>query len=258
MRLTVKVLPLTAANAPGPYQAEALAAFQQRVFALPVDAADTFELVWRKIEERYKNNYLAPQHSALFTIKKLQDGRDCDLDLGDTVGSIFGDEAVADRVVKVIPSFANRLFSMPPDTNLRPNSHKRSRLPSDGPSNKRARQQSPSAQAVDPDAAADGPVPSVESDGERAPRSHTGDSVTLLSAARHGQPQFTTHIKSESPELGAAKSPGVLKKPAHHSYNLDVATPDRVQSEDKVSNFFLSRPALEAEIPTAPLQSKLR
>ncbi|OAF98731.1 uncharacterized protein CC84DRAFT_1264730 [Paraphaeosphaeria sporulosa] len=230
MRLTVKVLPLTAANAPGPYQAEALAAFQQRVFALPVDAADTFELVWRKIEDRYKNNYLAPQHVALFAIKKLQDGRDCDLDLTDTVGSIFADEAVADRVVKVVPSFANRLFSMPPDTNLRPNPHKRSRFPSDAPANKRPRQHPPSAQ-VDMDAVADGPVPSVESDGARAHRSHTGGSVTLLSAARRGQPQFTTHIKSESPELGAITSPGALKKPAQQSYDMPVNTPDRPSSQ---------------------------
>ncbi|KAF9730770.1 hypothetical protein PMIN01_11639 [Paraphaeosphaeria minitans] len=230
MRLTVKVLPLTAGNVPETYQAEALAVFQQRVFALPVDAADTFELVWRKIEDRYKNNYLAPQYVALFAIKKLQDGRDCDLDLTDTVGSIFADEAVADRVVKVVPSFANRLCSMPPDTNLRPNPHKRSRLPSDDHSNKRARQQPPSAQ-VDIDAVAGGPILSVESDGDRANRSHTRGSVTLLSTVRHGKPQFTTHIKSESPELGAITSPSGLKKPAQPSYGMVVNTPDKPSSQ---------------------------
>jgi hypothetical protein len=230
MRLTVKVLPLTADNAQGPHQAEALAAFQQRVFALPVDAADTFEQVWRKVEDRYKNNYLAPQHAAFFAIKKLQDGRDCDLDLGDSVGSIFSDEAVPDRVVQVIPSFANRLFSMPPDTNLRPNPHKRPRLPSDAGSNKRTRQALASAHSLDTAAAADGPIQSVESDGDgarmrspsgrlRADRSHTGGSVTLVRAVRREQPEFTKRIKSESPELGASsyaknKPPTAATSPA--------------------------------------------
>jgi hypothetical protein len=58
MRLTVEVLPLTEANAHGPYRSEAIAAFKGRKFALPVQLEDTFERVWSQIELRYKTNYL--------------------------------------------------------------------------------------------------------------------------------------------------------------------------------------------------------
>lgn len=266
MRLTIRVLPLTADNAPGAFQAEALAAFQQRVFALPVDAEDSFEHVWRKIEERYQSNYLEPQYAAYFAIKKLQDGRSCDLDLSDTVGSIFNEEAVQDRIVQVIPSLANRLFSLPPGTNLRPSSRKRHRELSNGGTNKRLRPDSPTAQVLHPDSTADGPIPSVESDHDgpdvrrshnqssqnrrRTERSNTGASVMLLGTTRHEQPEFTTHIKSESPELGVppseaehvespARPPGQLSKPVHSSYDLLVRTPDRARPRVNVSTVSL-------------------
>lgn len=64
MRITVNVLALTAENALGPYQAEALAAFKERNFAIPVDPDDTFEAVWRKIEDRYVKNYLEPAQAS--------------------------------------------------------------------------------------------------------------------------------------------------------------------------------------------------
>jgi hypothetical protein len=121
MRLTVEVLPLAAENAHGPYRAHALAAFKSRKFALPVRLSDSFEHVWAQIEERYKRNYLDVQQAANFTIKKLQDAYDCDLDLGDTVGDIFEGEADSTmRIIKVVPSFVNRDFSVPPTSNLRP------------------------------------------------------------------------------------------------------------------------------------------
>jgi hypothetical protein len=64
MRLTVEVLPLAAENSHGPYRDVALAAFKGRKFALPVQLEDTFEEVWKQIEERYKRNYLNPTQAA--------------------------------------------------------------------------------------------------------------------------------------------------------------------------------------------------
>lgn len=61
MRLTVDVTPLTEENThAGPFRDAAIAAFKARRFALPVQLDDTFEQVWRQIEERYKRNYLTP------------------------------------------------------------------------------------------------------------------------------------------------------------------------------------------------------
>ena len=92
MRLTVLVEALAEENAYGEYREIALAAFKERKFAMPVQLDDTFETVWRDIEQRYKTNYLAPHQAATFSIKKLQDAYDCDLDMTDTVGAIFEGE----------------------------------------------------------------------------------------------------------------------------------------------------------------------
>jgi hypothetical protein len=118
MRLTVEVLPLTDENAHGPYSPYAL---KGRRFALPVGKEDTFEAVWAQIEHRYKTSYLDAQQAANFTIKKLQDAYDCDLFMTDTVGSIFeGETDAAMRMIKVVPTFLNRHFSVPGTTSLRP------------------------------------------------------------------------------------------------------------------------------------------
>ncbi|KAJ4300977.1 hypothetical protein N0V90_003066 [Kalmusia sp. IMI 367209] len=232
MRLTVNVLALTAENAQGPYQAEALAAFKQRNFAIPVRPDDTFEQVWHKIEERYTKNYLEPQQAAFFTIKKLQDGWDCDLDLTDTVGSIFSEkDDQKDRVIKVIPSFVNRVYSMPVTSNLRPNSHKRARESSEHEANKRMRQEAELQQLGDVDPARDRPVGSIESHrrvnehgvGSHSPgahsthrsiRSQSGASLIVVRETQHGVPEFGAHLKEESPELGMPAPRAIPESPA--------------------------------------------
>jgi hypothetical protein len=121
MRLTVLVEALAEENAHGEFRDVALAAFKERRFAMPVQLDDTFETVWRDIEQRYKTNYLAPHQAATFSIKKLQDAYDCDLDMTDTVGAIF--EGEPDRklhMIKVVPHFAYREMSVVPGSMLRP------------------------------------------------------------------------------------------------------------------------------------------
>lgn len=64
LRLTVDVLPLAEENSHGRYRDVAVAAFKPRKFALPVNWEDTFETVWRQIEERYTRNYLTPAQAS--------------------------------------------------------------------------------------------------------------------------------------------------------------------------------------------------
>lgn len=64
MRLSVKVLALEAENAHGLYRDEAMAAFQEKNLALPVQLDETLEQVWARIEQRYKENYLSPAQRA--------------------------------------------------------------------------------------------------------------------------------------------------------------------------------------------------
>ncbi|KAF1846030.1 uncharacterized protein K460DRAFT_338882 [Cucurbitaria berberidis CBS 394.84] len=214
MRLTVEVLPLEAANAHGPYRAQAIAAFKGRKFALPVQLEDTFERVWGQIEQRYKTNYLDAQQAAAFTIKKLQDAYDCDLDLGDTVSSIFeGEPDPTMRMIKVVPSFINRDFSVPVTSNLRPGyAQKRVREINEELANKRRRveqQQLGDIQEVDP--SRDQPMPTTESErsgddgaeqsGHRS-RSRTGTSLVVVKDTHTGHAEFGPGIKEESPELG--------------------------------------------------------
>ena len=51
IRLTVLVEALAEENALGEYRDVALAAFKERRFAMPVQLDDTFEMVWREIEQ---------------------------------------------------------------------------------------------------------------------------------------------------------------------------------------------------------------
>ncbi|XPS79427.1 hypothetical protein M3J09_011411 [Ascochyta lentis] len=121
MRLTVVVESLAEENAHGEYRDEALKVFKERKFAMPVQLHDTFETVWSDIEQRYKTNYLNAQQAATFSIKKLQDAYECDLDMTDTVGAIF--EGEPDRrmhLVRVIPHFIYRETSVVPGSMLRP------------------------------------------------------------------------------------------------------------------------------------------
>ncbi|KAJ4370372.1 hypothetical protein N0V83_004890 [Neocucurbitaria cava] len=230
LRLTVQVLPLEAEHAHGPHRAQAVALSKGRKFALPVQSEDTFEQVWTRIEQRYKANYLNAQQAATFTIKKLQDAYDCDLDVGDTVSSIFeGETDPAMRTIKVVPSFVNRNFSVPPTSNLRPgHAQKRLRELNVGQASKRRRVEQPQLEDMQQagDLSRDQPIPTTESernvDGgagqgglragrlRRRPRSRqTGESCVIVKDAQTGHVEFGPRIKSESqkPETpGAAVS----------------------------------------------------
>lgn len=156
-----------------------------------------------------------------FTIKKLQDAYDCDLDLSDTVGAIYEGESDAQmRTIKVVPSFVNRDFSMPVTSNLRPGSaQKRLREITEGPSSKRRRLEEEQRELMDVDPSRDRPVASTESEhsgdentrrsGTRITReerlnrrSESGGSLVFVQNAQTGNEEFGTQVKEESPELG--------------------------------------------------------
>ncbi|KAG9197306.1 hypothetical protein G6514_001904 [Epicoccum nigrum] len=220
MRLTVLVEALAEENAHGEYREMALAALKERRFAMPAELNDTFETVWRDIEQRYKTNYLAPHQAATFSIKKLQDAYDCDLDMNDTVGAIF--EGEPDRklhMIKVVPHFAYRETSVVPGSMLRPqkrlgddlegdldasdNTNKRRRIES------QQRQSTHEAQLPSPNR----PIPSTEAlsapatatagashTGGHSVRSPSGQSLVELSRTETGQAPFSAdHVKQESP-----------------------------------------------------------
>jgi hypothetical protein len=172
-------------------------------------------------------------------IKKLQDAYDCDLDLGDTVGAIFeGETDIQMRMIKVVPSFINRDFSIPATSNLRPISiPKRSREGTEGRMIKRRRLEEENRELVDVDPVRDQPMISTETDrsgesdveganmhtqtgGDRPERSRTADSLVFVDNSRTGNEEFGAHVKEESPELGSPlsrtipESPwGIFKKP---------------------------------------------
>lgn len=240
MRLTVVVEALAEENAHGDYRLEALAAFKERRFAMPVQLDDTFETVWSDIEQRYKTNYLSPQQAATFSIKKLQDAYDCDLDMTDTVGAIFeGEPDPKMRLVKVIPHFIYRETSVVPGSMLRPSgAQKRVGDDADEGTNKRRRVASPPRQRTQAvrDASPNRPIPSTESQHvpvngtedaaaeERSVRSKSGMSLVELSRTETGQAPFSSNgLKQESPEPEQspalsgvdAVSPGApIEKPA--------------------------------------------
>jgi hypothetical protein len=215
MRLTVQVLPLAEEDAHGPHRATALAALKERKFALPVQLDDTFELVWSRIEQRYKTNYLNPTQAAAFVIKKLQDAYDCDLDLGDTVSSIF--EGETDRrmhVIKVVPSFINRDFSVPPTSHLRPgHSTKRHADFNAEHANKRRRVESHQLDNIqeEREPSPNRPIQSTETDhdgqdstgasgaSEDLNRSRSGDSLVFVHNAQTGDTEFSTAVIKAEP-----------------------------------------------------------
>jgi hypothetical protein len=169
-----------------------------------------------------------------FTIQKLQDAYDCDLDLGDTVSSIFEGETDASmRLIKVVPAFVGRDFSVPATSNLRPTrEQKRARELQVEHANKRRRIERLNGDHDDhddhdgdhdEDRACNHPVPSTESEctrqgshgpdaahssraatGTRTMRSQTGASVVVVRDAHTGLAEFSPGVKEESPELGLA------------------------------------------------------
>lgn len=244
MRLTVEVLPLADENAHGPYREQAMAVFKGRRFAMPVSVDDSLESVWQQLEQRYKKNYLDAQQAAAFTIKKLQDAYDCDLDLGDTVSDIFDGETDPNRrVVKVVPSFVNRDFSVPPTSNLRPvkeqkrmrerqieSAHKRRRTAETEPRHEyvetKRDQALPSTETHTPALAQ---APNGFHNGSRAQsrtsRSHTRSSLVIVQDTQTGQAEFGPVIKEESPELGLPPPPLPPPPPARKSLSGSQSIP---------------------------------
>ncbi|KAI8935636.1 hypothetical protein NX059_007164 [Plenodomus lindquistii] len=222
MRLTVQVLPLAAEHAHGPLRAQAMADMKGRKFALPVQLQHTFRQVWDQIETRYKKNYLSPQQASAFTIYKLQDAYDCDLDVDDTVESIFaGETDPTMRMIKVVPSFTHRDFSVPVTSNLRPASaQKRAQGAVGERANKRRRIEQSQLHDIreESNPLRDQPMPTTESEhsgedtsddainGAHAPnrssRSHTGGSLVYVNGGQTGEAEFGPSVKEESPELG--------------------------------------------------------
>jgi hypothetical protein len=158
----------------------------------------------------------------------------------DTVGDIFeGETDNQKRMIKVIPSFVNRMFSIPTTSNLRPGSaSKRARETSEEHGNKRRRLEADQREIMDMDPVRDRPLASTESDrggesygdrvsaqiqafGNRTTRSRTGNSLIFVEDSQTGNPEFVAQLKEESPELGfqppsrpIAMSPGsTFKKP---------------------------------------------
>lgn len=152
------------------------------------------------------------------------------------------------RMIKVVPGFINRDFSMPATSFLRPtNTHKRAREAREMSIqnyNKRRRLEEQNAVIMEEDPNRDQPISSTEvtrqgsvagravsrpvQNGERISRSRSGSSLVFVQNAQTGNKEFDDYIKEESPELGPApplaaspelapapppENTGVFKKP---------------------------------------------
>ncbi|KAF2845068.1 hypothetical protein T440DRAFT_522974 [Plenodomus tracheiphilus IPT5] len=213
MVLNVEVPPLTIENAHGPSRFQAIAEFKARNLTVPVQLNDTIGHVYTQIEARYKRNYCNPKQTAAFAINKLQNADGFDLDVDDTVGSIFGCETDPKRrKIIVVHSFFDRDFSVPVDSNLRPAAARKRLLELRAEhANKRRRIQASSPPR-------DQPIPTTESEpsqentpnhaangvpaANRSSRAHTGDSMVYMEEGQTGKDEFPPVVKSESPELG--------------------------------------------------------
>lgn len=227
MRLIVQVLPLSKgpANSLAAYSSIPITPRKPNKFTLPVRPEQTFEQIWRLVEERYKRNYLTPAQAAGFMIKKIQDGYDCDLDLSDTVGAIFEGEKDQEKImIQVIQASIDRDISVPVTSNLRPaNAHKRLLEIQQSGGNKRRRIEEQRYGAPIEDLHPDRPVHSRERDvvarnfevsnkgslenhdRHRGSGSGSGSSVIVVEDsqpdAEGGEnPSFEEPPKSESPE----------------------------------------------------------
>jgi hypothetical protein len=131
----------------------------------------------------------------------------------DTVGSIFeGELNPAMRVIKVVPTFLGRDFSVPATSTLRPASaQKRARETEDRYATKRRRTEQPmgTLEREGMDVARDQPVLSTENSRgnsrghSRNGRSLTEASVVLVDSAHTGRSEYAPALKAESPELGS-------------------------------------------------------
>lgn len=166
-------------------------------------------------------NARANKYQRAFTIKRLQDAYDCDLDLSDTVGAIFeGETDPSRRMIKVVPSYIHRDFSVPVTSKLIPGhlqqARKRHRESSEGRANKRQRSELRQLEDApkDTNATRDQPIPSTESDHneeeamgnigatDQLRRSQSERSLVFVNGGQTGHAEFGLDIKAESQELG--------------------------------------------------------
>ncbi|KAF2178518.1 hypothetical protein K469DRAFT_695321 [Zopfia rhizophila CBS 207.26] len=184
-------------------------------FALPVQPKQTFEQVWALIEDRYIKNYLTPAQAASFTIRKLQDGYDCDLDMRDTVGAIFDDVIDPEkRMIKVVQARIDREMSIPPGSALRPaNAQKRGRLSPELHANKRRRTDGQDCPIPSLEQAPDRPLPSTGldqiGDNEQRRQSRSGEPVVFVQASQSEHAELEPLPKAQSPRLGVRSVPSV-------------------------------------------------
>jgi hypothetical protein len=200
-----------------------------------------------------------------FTIQKLQDAYDCDLDLGDTVSSIFeGETDVSKRLVKVVPAFIGRDFSVPATSNLRPlHEQKRVRELNIEHANKRRRIEQPNGVRQASSRTRDQPVPSTESARSRersrvqsvarlsrastaSRRSLTGGSMVIVDGQQTGLREFSPDVKEESPELGLAPPSQLTPPPQPSPTPVRNGIANR-QSTSRPRSRTPSSPALEVE-----------
>ncbi|KAF2744125.1 hypothetical protein M011DRAFT_197683 [Sporormia fimetaria CBS 119925] len=170
-------------------------------------------------------------------------------------------------MIKVVPSFVNREFSVPPTSNLRPAAAKKRQRESSGASASRKRRHLRLQNEVEEDSeAANRPIPSTElenSGDERLPETHAqgarskSQSVVQVRGIQTGREEFGPVVKEESPELG---DPSVLPTVASKRLStarLSVASsigrsPDRSGLQDDVSEV-----ETEIELPeTENIQSQ--
>lgn len=270
MRLIVQVLPLSKgpANSLAAYSSIPITPRKPNKFTLPVRPEQTFEQIWTLVEERYKRNYLTPAQAADFMIKKIQDGYDCDLDLSDTVGAIFGGEKDQEKIIiQVIQASIGRDISVPVTSNLRPaNAHKRLLEIQQSGGNKRRRIEEQRYGTPIEDLHPDRPVHSRERDvvarnfevsnkgslenhdRHRGSGSGSGSSVIVVEdsqpgAEGSGNPSFEEPPKSESPEPEGQSVQQIPESSRHYQSSPLLGASDTVLTSAPITFIKPSLPA---------------
>ncbi|KEQ75803.1 hypothetical protein M436DRAFT_79080 [Aureobasidium namibiae CBS 147.97] len=87
--------------------------------ALVVNPDDTFQQVWTRFQQRYKENYSRGRRNDCY-IKKIQDSTGADIDMRDTVQDILGEFPPTERIVHVQQLLHGRDDTVPFDSYLHP------------------------------------------------------------------------------------------------------------------------------------------
>jgi len=191
-------------------------------------------------------------------IKKIQDGYDCDLDLSDTVGSIFGGEKDQEKImIQVIQASIDRDISVPVTSNLRPaNAHKRLLEIQQSGGNKRRCIEEQRYGAPIEDLHPDRPVHSRERD-VVARNFEVSNAGSLGSHDRHrgsgsgsGSGSSVIVVEDSQPGAGSGGNPSLEEPPKSESPEPEGQS---VQQIPESSGHYQSSPLLGASdtIPTS-------